>query len=91
MVCTYSSENLLFAVNQQCKITLSHFDKSSICWKHRTSNSLISNLRTNEREQTQAESKMQTHSLFLPKGERETKLEEVLTKRDCDFYYHELS
>jgi len=33
-----------------------------------------------ERETSEAESKMQTHSLFLPKQERESRLEEVLIK-----------
>ena len=50
----------------------------------------FSHIRLNDmrkRESPKAESKMQTHSLFLPKWERESGLEEVWTKCDCDFYY----
>ena len=64
--------NLLFAKNQQRKITLSQFDQSAHCWKQCTSHSLTSKLMTYEkREDPAEESQMQTHSLSPNPNERE--------------------
>jgi len=71
MVCTCSIRNLELAGKQQCKTTLSQFDKTSVFWKQRTSHSFTVNVRANEKEQIQAESNMQTHSLLLPKREKD--------------------
>jgi len=42
MVCTYSLRKLPFAGNQQCKMTLSHFEKSSICQESTMQNNPLS-------------------------------------------------
>ena len=34
--------NLLFAENQQCKTTFSHFERSSICWESKTQSNPLS-------------------------------------------------
>ena len=71
---------LPLARNQQCKITLSHFKKSALCCKLRTQVILSYQTQYHSRETSEAESKMQTHSLFLPREERRPGSEKTLNK-----------
>ena len=71
---------LPLARNQQCKITLSHFKKSALCCKPRTQVILSYQTQYRSREISRTELKMQTHSLFLPRGERRPSSEKTLNK-----------
>jgi len=71
MVCTYFFMNLLFAENQQCKMTLSHSEKSTHCHKQRTSHSLISDSMTWERERDSRSRIKYANSFSLPTQIRE--------------------
>jgi len=87
--------DLLFAENQQCKVTLSQTDQSAHCWKQCTSHSLTSNSRKYEREKRTSIGIKNANSFSLLKEREKQRLEEVwvmwLTKRvndPCLVRYH---
>jgi len=73
--------DLLFAENQQCKVTLSQSDQSAHCWKQCTSHSLTSNSRKYEREKRTSRRINNANSFSLPNERERDKLNQKKSLR----------